>query len=126
MSGPFVFISHGRIKPGKLGDFKAYAEHFMPRVREREPRILSFNTYLDAAGEEYTTVQVHPDVESMEQHMKVMAEEIGAAFEYVESDAVEVYGEPNEAVLAMMRNIAEVSVTLRPVHVAGITRPQRA
>jgi hypothetical protein len=35
MPGPFVFISHGRIKPGKLEDFKAYAERFVPLVEER-------------------------------------------------------------------------------------------
>ena len=37
MSGPFVFISHGRIKPGRLGDFKAYAEPFMSRVHAAHP-----------------------------------------------------------------------------------------
>lgn len=123
MSGPFVFISHGRIKPGKLDDFKAYAERFVLGVDEREPRILAFNTYLDAAGEQYTSLQVHPDAASMAYHMKVMADEIGAAFEYVDSNSVEVYGEPNEEVLAMMRNIADVPVTRRPFYVAGITRP---
>lgn len=51
-----------------------------------------------------------------------MAKEIGAAFEYVESGGVEVYGEPSEGMLAMMRNIADVPVTVRAVHVAGITR----
>lgn len=52
----------------------------------------SFSTYLDAAGEEDTTVQVHPDVELMEQDMKVMAQEIGAAFEYVELTEIETEG----------------------------------
>lgn len=126
MPGPLVFISHGRIKPGNLDGFKAYAERFVPAVQEREQRILAFNTYLDEAGEHYASVQVHPDAESMEQHMKVMAEEIGAAFEYVESDGVEVYGELNETVRKMMRSIADISVTLRPVHVGGITRLQGA
>lgn len=126
MPGPFVFISHGRIKAGKLEDFKAYAERFLSGVEEREPRILAFNTYVDEAGERYTSVQVHPDAESMEQHMEVMAEDIGAAFDYVESDGVEVYGEPSEAMVAMMRNIVDVPVTVRPVHVAGITRYRSA
>ena len=56
MSGTLVFISHSRIKAGKLQDFKAYAEHLMPRVQEREPRILAFNTYVDEAREHYTPV----------------------------------------------------------------------
>lgn len=126
MPGPFIFISHGRIKAGKLEDFKAYADRFLSGVEEREPRILAFNTYLDEAGEHYTSVQVHPDGESMEQHMEVMAQEIGVAFEYVESGGVEVYGEPSAAMLAMMRNIVDVPVTLRPVHVAGVTRLRSA
>lgn len=111
MIGPFIFVSHGRIKPGRLEDFKAYAVRFFPLVEEREPRILAFNTYLDEAGERYTSVQVHPDAASMEHHMKVMGEEIGATFEYVESAGVEVYGELSEAMLAMMRQIADVPVT---------------
>lgn len=86
--GPFVFVSHGRIKPGRLGDFKAYATRFVPQ--EREPRILAFDTYLDEAGEHYASLQVHPDAGSFEHHMKVMAEEIGAAFAYVDGDGVEV------------------------------------
>lgn len=121
MPGPLVFISHGRIKAGKLEGFKAYAERFMAAVADREPHVLAFDTYLDEAGQRYTTVQVHPDAGSMEHHMTVMAEEIGAAFEYVESDGVEVYGEPSEALVEQMRNIADIPVTLRPVHVAGIT-----
>jgi len=124
MTGPFIFVSHGRIKPGRLADFKAYAVRFVPLVEEREPRILAFNTYLDEAGERYTSVQVHPDAAAMEHHMKVMGEEIGAAFDYVESDRVDVYGEPSEPVLAMMHHIADIPVTLRPDHLAGFTRLQ--
>ncbi len=64
-------------KAGKAEDFKAYAERFVPWVEEREQRILAFNTYLDEAVEPCTLVQVHPDAESMEQHVEVMAERSG-------------------------------------------------
>ena len=84
----------------------------MPWVEEREQRILAFNTYLDEAVEPCTLVQVHPDAESMEQHREVMAERSGRRSNNSTAKASMVYCEPR-AMLAMMRNIVDVPVTLR-------------
>jgi hypothetical protein len=117
-----MFISHSRIKPGRLEEFKAFTEKFCRWVDEREPRILAFNVYIDEAGEHYTSVQIHPDAESMEHHMRVLGQEIMATFEFVESDSVEIFGTPSAAVLAMMQQIKDLPKTTRPVHLGGLTR----
>jgi hypothetical protein len=122
MSGPFVFVSHGSIKPGKREDFEAWAAKFATWVGEREPRLLAFHSFVDEAGENYTSIQVHPDAASMEHHMRVLGEEIMATFDYVDSDRVEVYGEPSDAVRAMVSQIADVEVVVQSVHLAGVTR----
>jgi hypothetical protein len=129
MAAPFIYVSHNKLKAGKL---EAYQRNFMPElvefVESNEPRLLAFNAFANDEGTEIAGVQVHPDTDSMLSHMQVMREHITMAYEeYLEATtAIHVYGPPNDAVLEMIKMMATpgVSVSVKPRHLGGFTRLQ--
>lgn len=128
MAGPFIFISQSKVRPGKLDDFKRGLQEMAEFVEVNEPRVIAFEAYLNEDGTEVTGVQVQPDSESMANHMQVAFEKIMEFDQFLETESIEAYGVPNDAVLAMMRQIAdqygesEMAMRVRPQLVGGFTR----
>ena len=113
MSSPFVFVTTHRIKPGNLDRFTALNEEYLDFVEQQEPRMLAHFTYLSADGTEVSLVQVHPDSESAEHHLQLVAPRLVAAAEVVENVAIEVYGEPGPVVQAALAHNAAAGVPVR-------------
>jgi hypothetical protein len=71
-------------------------------------------------------VQVHPDADSMEFHMEVVAERAARAYaEALEATtSIQVYGEPSDAVLEMLSRQAGAGIPLvvKRSHLGGFTR----
>jgi hypothetical protein len=129
MAGPFVFISQSRVKEGKLDDFKRSLREMAEFVEVNEPRVVAFEAYLSDDEKEVTGLQIHPDADSMALHMQVAFEKIMEFDQYLETQSVEVYGVPNEAVLGMMKQIGDqfggesaMSIRVRTQPVGGFTR----
>jgi quinol monooxygenase YgiN len=129
MAGPFIFISQSRVKEGKLDDFKRGLREMAEFVQANEPRVIAFEAYLSDDETEVTGLQVHPDADSMAFHMQVAFEKIMEFDQYLETQSVEVYGVPNEAVLGMMKQIGDqfgeesaMSMRVRTNPVGGFTR----
>jgi hypothetical protein len=126
MPGPFIFIATNKLKPGKLEEERERAGELSDFIQANEPRLLAFNEYADESGTEVGVVQVHPDAQSMRFHMGVVRER--AARAYAETlqatTAIQVFGSPDEAILAMLRDQAGAGVELRikPHRLAGFTR----
>jgi hypothetical protein len=97
-------------------------------VEANEPRVIAFEAYLSDDGMEVTGVRIHPDADSMANHMQVAFEKITDFDQYLDTESVEVYGVPNEAVLGMMKQIADqiggsgMSLRIRPNPAGGFTR----
>src|SRR5215203_3942546 len=62
---PLIFVTTITLKEGKLEDFKHYSEQMGKFVEENEPRIIHFEQYINEDGTEMTSVQIHPDEDSM-------------------------------------------------------------
>ena len=125
MSGPFTFIGTNGIKSGKLEETKKHLQELVDVVETNEPRLIAFNIYLDEQGGKVSIVQVHPDADSMEFHMKLVAEHIRDAFEYLEgTESHQVYGTPSDTVIEKIRGFVEpgVPMTFMPIHEVGFTR----
>ena len=129
MSGPFIFIATNSLKEGKLEAERDRAAELGSFIETHEPQLLAFNEYVNAEGTEVGVVQVHPDAASMEFHMNVVAERAARAYtETLEATrSIQVYGEPSEAVLEMLRRQAGAGVpmTVKRFHIGGFTRIQR-
>jgi len=125
MSGPFIFIGTHRIREGKLGQFKRDAKILVDFARDHEPRMIAFNFYLSDDETEASVVQIHPDADSMLFHMKAMRETIKLAVdEVLITKDIQIYGPPNDAVLAMMTSLSQegVPVIAKPYHFGGVVR----
>lgn len=62
-----------------------------------------------ARGSEATTIQLHPDSESLEYHLEVARTRISGGVQLVQVKRIELYGEPSEAVVAQLRSVSERS-----------------
>ena len=126
MSGPFIFIATNRLKQGKLENERERVPGLVEFIQQNEPRLLAFNEYTNDEGTEVDVVQVHPDADSMEFHMKTVAERAARAYaETLEATtSIHVYGEPSEAVLQMLSRQAGAGVPLvvKRHHLGGFTR----
>lgn len=125
--GPFIFVSTLRIKDGKLAEFKENAAKLAQLVEEKEPRLISFNLYLDEESGRTTLVQVHPDAASMGFHMSVVSEHMRGAFDFLTEEAALVCGADSDGVVDQIRQwtAPEVPLTVTPAHVAGFTRTSK-
>lgn len=109
MAEPFIFIGTHRVREGKLEEFqKWFADFITDTVEPKEPRLLSFQAYVDPAANEVTVVQVHPDAESMMFHMSLIGEHVGAAYgEYLEHESSwQIYGIPRAGVVEMVQQLS--------------------
>lgn len=127
MSEPFIFIAAYTIKEGKLEDFKPYWAQFVEFVEESEPRLIAFNAYVGEDGRDVSIVQIHPDGESMEFHMKLIREHVEHAFaEFLDGTVgMQIYGAISGSALDTMRQLAgtgTVPLTEMPHGIGGFTR----
>ncbi|MDX6640400.1 MAG: hypothetical protein QOF12_1411 [Solirubrobacteraceae bacterium] len=126
MSGPFIFIATNRLKEGKLEEERQRVPGLCDFVEANEPRLIAFHEYASEDGTEVGVVQIHPDAESMEFHMGVVAERAARAYaETLEATtSIQVYGAPSAAVLDVLSRQAGAGVplTVRRHHLGGFTR----
>jgi hypothetical protein len=125
MSGPLVFITRSTVKPGKWEQQLEHDHEATEIVDSEEPRVIAFNTWSSEDQAEMSCIQVHPDAESLDAHLKIfyerLAERAGDALETYEID---IYGTPSEGVLKSMQQVPGAQVRVHPVHLGGFLRPQ--
>jgi hypothetical protein len=129
MGQPFVYVGTWTIKPGKAEEYRKFLAEHTELVEVSEPRLIAFHMYFDDDGRTGSVVQVHPDSESMELHMKVIAGHMRSAFEFIDAIVSEQYfGPMSDSLAATLAEweSPEVTVTKRPSHVAGFTRSSAA
>lgn len=112
MGAPIVFIFRLKVREGRLDDLKRYVHEINEFVAANEPRVIAYRQFIDDAGTQMTDIQVHPDSASMEFHMQVAGHKIAEAFEYVETESVEVCGTLSEALVEQMRRVAGSGVAV--------------
>lgn len=123
MSGPFVIISRSRIKPGQARAYEEWSASFLPDVEEGEPRLLAFNQWETADGNTSVVMQVHPDAESFEYHLKLFGDRVRESFGYLDVEGVEIYGPPSAFVEEFVTHgVAGMPITVHPAHTGGFTR----
>ncbi len=124
MIAPFVFITTHRIKPGRQAQFAQIHTDYLGFVERNEPRLLGHFTYSSEDGTEVSLVQVHPDGESADHHLQVVAPRLAEVADVVENSAIEVYGDPGPGVRAALDRNREAGVSVRVTNrvVGGFAR----
>jgi len=125
MTGPFIYVGTWTIKDGRLDEAKKILEEHAELIETNEPRLISFNFYLDEGAGTVGVVQVHPDSTSMELHLQLVAEHLSGAFDYLDTTVSEqYYGTKSQHLTELLSPWEEpgVPVTNLPTHLAGFTR----
>jgi len=125
MSDPIVFISHNRVKEGKLDDLRQFSRDAVKLIEADKPGTLVQLAYVNEDGTEVTFVHLFPNADAMDLHMQGASERAKRAYEFIEADRFEIYGMPSDGVLEMMRKIVGSGVVLsfNPQHLGGFIRP---
>lgn len=125
----FIFVARNRIRPGQQEDERLRAPRWAEFIEQHEPRLIAFHEFLTEDGAEVEYVQVHPDAQSFEHHLRVIA---GAAGSYQSTlqgtTSIRIYGDPTPEIMANLRRSAGsgVPIVVLPTHLAGFTRSAAA
>ena len=127
MSGPFIYVGTWTIKPGQVEVArKAMAEH-AAYIEQNEPRLIAFHIYFADDGSKAGVVQLHPDAESMDTHMKLIASHL-TSMEFIGEILLEqAFGTPTDSFSELLRGYADagIPVTVLGQHEGGFTRGGR-
>ena len=121
---PLIFVTTHTIKEGRLDDLAARNTEFVDFVARHEPDILGLHAYLSDDRTRLTIIQVHPNADSLEHHLRVAGDQIHQSLELVTNDRVDVYGTPGElasTLLAQLRT-AGLQVAVNPSPILGLAR----
>ena len=125
MSGPLIFISRSKVKPGQRKAYEAHCKEATEMVESEEPRVIAFNSWASADGTEVSTVHVHPDADSLDTHLKLYVERLAErVFDAVDSYEVDIWGTASDDALNAVRAMPGLQVRVLPVHEGGFLRPQ--
>jgi quinol monooxygenase YgiN len=124
MSEPIVFISHQRIKEGKLDAYKQLFREYIGIIKADKPGTVAHLAYINEDGSKVTMVHVFPDAEAMDLHFQGVDERAKKAFEFIEIIRYEIYGRPSDMVLEMMQQFAgsNIVLDLNLEHMGGYLR----
>ena len=127
MAEPIAFISHFRVKPGKLKEVRRLFGSFATQLAVDKPRTTGYLAYVDEAGKRLTILHLFPDAEAMDLHFEGADARSAAAYELFEPSGWEIYGAPSAAALETMQRdaaAAGVSLTVEPTSLGGFLRPE--
>lgn len=125
MDKPIVFISHHKIKDGRLEEFKELSRQVIKQIEADKPGTLAQLSYLDEAGTQVSFVHLFPNAEAMDAHLEGVGERTNQAYQYLRPVGFEIYGTLSDSALAIMRESAgsESYLEINPEPLGGFIRP---
>lgn len=96
MTDPIVYIDRSEIREGKIDDVRVAIRGLVAFIESNVPSAISYGIYLDEAQNRMTVVQVHPNSQSLEFHMKVGAPAFAEFKDLIRLSAIDIYGEPSD------------------------------
>jgi hypothetical protein len=122
---PIVYIDTSEVRSGRLEELKAAMHDLTEFVEANEPQLLAYNVYFSEAGDRMTVLHVNPDPASLELHMDVAGPKFPPIGEFINMLAIDVYGDPGDALVDRLRAKAQMlgtgSVRIHELH-AGFAR----
>jgi len=124
MSKPIVFISHFRVKEGKLDNLIQLIQKVTEQLKANKPGTVVYLHYLNEQRTELSIIHVFPDADSFDRHVEGVDERVKAAFQFIEPTRREVYGMPSDQVLALLRppDGSEITYHTMPQSIGGYIR----
>ncbi len=112
MSDRILQITTFKIYPGKLHAFKESIKIAVKFAEEQGPQLL-VEVYIDEANMRAHSCQIQRDSEAILAHWRMSDPYIRTVMENCTLTHIEIYGNPNDAVLKGMHPIVQEGVTLK-------------
>jgi hypothetical protein len=124
--GDFIaYLDTSEVRAGRLEELKAAMAELTTFVEQNEPRIISYCVCFSEDGSIMSVLHFHPDVASLEFHLKVAGPKFPPIAPLIKLRTIEIFGRPTEELVAELRAKAKLlgtgSVIIRDVH-AGFAR----
>lgn len=120
-----AYLDTSEVRSGKLEELKAAMAELAEFVEQNEPRIISYSVWFSEDGSTMSVLHFHPDLASLEFHMKVAGPRFPPVAPLIKMKTIEVFGRPSEDLVAQLREKAQLlgpgTVIVRDVH-AGFAR----
>jgi hypothetical protein len=105
---PIRLIVRMQVKPGRVEDFKRYAEDYSLKVRESEPATLAYECFLHEGGTEAYQNELYADSQSFLLHFAAFQAQLDSALEVCSIEDVRVLGDPDGEVVEKLSAIGAV------------------
>ncbi|GAA0241588.1 hypothetical protein ACFFQF_29935 [Haladaptatus pallidirubidus] len=115
MTDFILYVDQSVVHDGKLDDLKSAMAELVEFVEFNEPDILSYNVYFNNDWDRMTVVHMHADPATLEYHMDIAGPKFPPIGEFIELEAIDVYGDPGEDLAQRLR---EKASTLGTGHVS--------
>ena len=112
MSKPIVFISHFKVKEGKLDEFKQLSQKVTEQIKADKPGTFTFLQYTNDEGTELSIIHIFPDAEAFDKHNEGVGERASRAFELIVPTRREIYGLPGDQAMAILTPPEGSDITL--------------
>ena len=125
MPEPVVFVSHFRVKEGRLPDFARSFVNVVAQLQPTRRGTLLFEAYAGEGGSTATILHVFADADAMDRHFEGADERSRAAYELIEPQGWEIYGQASPTALRVMEGqaaAAGVSLSVQASPIGGFLR----
>ena len=108
MSETIVYVDRSDIKEGRLDELKTAIVALASFIEEHNPRILEYGIFIEEETGRMTVVGIHPDAEALERHLEIGREEFRKVSDLIDLRSIEVFGEPSQEVMQLLREKANM------------------
>ncbi len=117
---PLIYVDHSVVRPGKLAELQRSIAELAAFVESNEPQLISYSASFDATGTRMTVIHIHRDAASLDRHMAVAGPRLAPFAGLVQLERIDLYGEPSDAALALVREkaraLGNAVVTVHALH----------
>lgn len=103
-----VYVDRSRIRSGKAEEVRGRVADLVRFIEEREPQLLAYEFYFDEAAGDMTVVAIHPDCDSLLQHMEIGGSAFQGFRDLIDLRSIQVYGHPSDEVLRRLQDKADM------------------
>ncbi|MGI8658127.1 MAG: hypothetical protein ACR2K4_05060 [Candidatus Limnocylindria bacterium] len=123
MAGPLIYLGTHGIKEGRMDDALAASQDLVAFLELEHPRLLQFEVYLDGRAGEMRVIHVHPDEQSLVDHLRLAGPRIAAAYEFLEgTKQIEIFGNPSQPLVEQIQKMGVGAPVTFRVPDAGFSR----
>jgi hypothetical protein len=126
MAEPIIFISRNRVKVGMLDAFKKHYQDSIPLIESSKPGTLIQFAYINEFATQVDIVRVFPDAQALDLQLQGADDRSKITYQFIEPTSVEIYGQPGEFAIQMMKKVAGsgITVSIFPQFIGGFMRPK--